>query len=87
MKAKKTILLLLIIILCSMQMMVSYGSSSYTNLKFGSRGTKVIQLQQALQNRGLLQKFYRWYIWKINRKSSNNFWIIKNTFQIQYTGC
>lgn len=52
MKAKKTILLLLIIILCSMQMMVSYGSSSYTNLKFGSRGTKVIQLQQALQNRG-----------------------------------
>lgn len=53
MRSKKVILSLLIAALCLLQTsIISYGTSAYTNLKFGDRGAKVTQLQQSLQNRG-----------------------------------
>lgn len=73
MKAKKIVLLLLIIVVFPMQTLVSYGSSSYTTLKFGSRGTKVVNLQQALQSRGYYKSSIDGIYGKITERAVINF--------------
>lgn len=74
MQVKKTVLVLLILLLCTLQTMVSHGSSSsYTTLKFGNRGAKVIQLQEALQNRGYHKSSIDGIYGKVTEKSVINF--------------
>ncbi|HHX18647.1 MAG TPA: cell wall hydrolase [Clostridium sp.] len=73
MKTKKTVLVLLIIVLCLVQTIVSYGSSSYTNLRFGNRGTKVVQLQQALQNKGYYKSSIDGIFGKLTERAVINF--------------
>ncbi|NLW27732.1 MAG: cell wall hydrolase [Hungateiclostridium saccincola] len=73
MNVKRVFLLLIIIVLCLMQTIAAHGSSSYTNLKFGSRGTKVVRLQQALQNKGYYKSSVDGIYGKITERAVINF--------------
>ncbi|MDQ2084854.1 peptidoglycan-binding protein [Herbivorax sp. ANBcel31] len=73
MQAKKTILLLLIIVVCSLQPISSYGNSSYSNLRLGSRGNDVVRLQQTLQNRGYYQSSVDGIFGSITERAVINF--------------
>ncbi|TYQ16556.1 UNVERIFIED_CONTAM: N-acetylmuramoyl-L-alanine amidase [Acetivibrio alkalicellulosi] len=52
MSHKKIVLTLIIMIIFSLQMPTIFANQSYTTLRIGSRGSNVVRLQEALQQKG-----------------------------------